>query len=145
MNSESEKRLSLDELRARNEPRTEPKPTPPEAHPTAREWDQMLRTLHALGRVLADQTILLEQLAGRQPPTWAQVETLTKELKTVGDLVERAGSESGKPSWRERLRLPEIPLPHWSTVLFVMVSLLSLGLICCISAMLWSGISGLLR
>lgn len=136
MNSESEKRLSLDELRARNDPAPQV-----ETHPTEEEWSQLIRTLHAIGQVLTDQTLLLEQLTGRQPPTWSQVETLTKELRTVHDLVEQVGKENEKPSWRKRLHLLRISLPDWGTVLFVIALLFAFGLICYVFVMIWNKVS----
>ena len=62
MSSESERSLSLDELRQRNMPLPVQSAPPPEQHPTAEEWDELLEILSALYRLTAAQYDFLRHM-----------------------------------------------------------------------------------
>lgn len=122
MNSEFGKRCSVEELKERN--------LPPERHPTAEEWDNLLVILSALYRLTANQ-------AGRttKPSCPAmeelrvQTEKLTREAAAIRQLLERR-EQAGKKNERRRLRLPRVTLPRpslaWLWAIPILLGLLVL-------------------
>ena len=61
MSSESDRQLSMEELRRRNMQ----KPPTETLHPTAEEWQRLTAALTAMGELLAEQVLLLEKIAAR--------------------------------------------------------------------------------
>ena len=112
MSSESERTLSLEELRQRNllPPQTEP-------HPTTEEWDELLEMLSALYRLTAAQSDFLQ--TQRTHPLQAQMSALTKEVSTTRELIQKSIQQAGKKKER-RISLPQIslPRPDWAWLLF---------------------------
>ena len=104
MSSESERTLSLEELRQRNllPPQTEP-------HPTTEEWDELLEMLSALYRLTAAQSDFLQ--TQRTHPLQAQMSALTKEVSTTRELIQKSIQQAGKKKER-RFSLPHISLPR---------------------------------
>ena len=104
MSSESERTLSLEELRQRNllPPQTEP-------HPTTEEWDELLEMLSALYRLTAAQSDFLQ--TQRTHPLQAQMSALTKEVSTTRELIQKSIQQAGKKKER-RFSLPYISLPR---------------------------------
>ena len=104
MSSESERTLSLEELRQRNllPPQTEP-------HPTTEEWDELLEMLSALYRLTAAQNDLLQMQ--RTHPLQVQMSVLAKEVSTTRELIQKSIQQAGKKRER-RFSLPHISLPR---------------------------------
>ena len=105
MSSESDRQLSMEELRRRNMQ----KPPAETLHPTAGEWQSLTAALTAMGELLAEQVLLLEKIAARPKP-WATQEQMTeliREAREIHRLLEQAGKRRER-----RFSLPTIPLPR---------------------------------
>ena len=124
MSSESERSLSLDELRQRNMPPPAPLP---ERHPTAEEWDELLEILSALYRLTATQYDFLREQ--RIHPLQAQMSTLTKEVSAMRKMLQESIQQAGGRRER-RFSLPQISLPQpswaWLMLPAVLVGLAAL-------------------
>lgn len=152
MSSQSDNRLSPEELKRRNglppdtlETQTE---TVPVAHPTAEEWQELRGMLWSVGELLGTQAVLLEELAQRLPtlPYSEQTRDMARELTAIRALLEqeaRKQEQAGRKNGR-RFSLPwsGIPLaPFESGWLLLPLGLaLLLGLLL-MWARLWSGLS----
>lgn len=126
MSSESERKLSLEELRQMNMPQQ----LPPERHPTAADWPELSAALGAIGELLAEQNLTLEDLY-RRPypgPTPGQITELLQEMKAIHRLLEQAGKKK-----EYRFSLPHIHLPR-PTLAWLIVPAILLGLLA-----LWYG------
>lgn len=110
MNLGSEQSLSLEDLRQRNLPPSAP---PPEQHPTADEWYDLLEVLSALYSLTAAQYDLLK--VQRTHPLQAQMTALAKEVSDTGELIQKSLQQAGKKRER-RFSLPRIhlPRPSWT-------------------------------
>lgn len=112
----------MEELRQRNMHR------PPEAgHPTAEEWMELAAALTAVGKLLAEQTILLSEVAAAPRP-WAtreQLEELIREMKAIRCLAEQAGKKKERRFSLPRLYLPQ-PSLEWLLVPVALLGLLAL-------------------
>ena len=110
MNSESEQKLSLEQLKQRN---TQGATPPPEVHPTREEWSELLAILSAQYRLAAVQYDLAEELLKklRTLPTAAQTEEILRELRTLREAMQQAGKPKEKPFSLPRLRLPHLSTP----------------------------------
>ena len=130
MNSESERSLSLEELRQRNmPPPVPPAPLPlPEQHPTTEEWDELLEMLSALYRLTATQYDFLQ----------AQMSTLTKDVSTMREMIQKSIQQAGNKKER-RFSLPHISLPQPSWA-WLMLPVILVGL-----GALWYGSVTILR
>ena len=125
MSSESERSLSLEELRQRNMPPPAPLP---ERHPTAEEWDELLEILCALYRLTATQYDFLREQ--RIHPLQAQMSTLTKEVSTMRNLLQESIQPAGSKKER-RFSLPQIglPQPSWAWLMLPAI-LVGLAVLC---------------
>ena len=137
MNSGSEKKLSMDELMALNQPvqtaQSTPQPTaqeptpPPEAYPTKEEWEDLVEYLYTLGyhaeRQAGHQKKISESLA--QLPTRAQMDELLKAVKRLEEMAEQAGKKKEKRFSIPSIRLPKLHLPEsdWPTVVTILMAL----------------------
>ena len=137
MNSGSEKKLSMDELMALNQPvqtaQSTPQPTaqeptpPPEAYPTKEEWEDLVEYLYTLGyhaeRQAGHQKKISESLA--QLPTRAQTDELLKAVKRLEEMAEQAGKKKEKRFSIPSIRLPKLHLPEsdWPTVVTILMAL----------------------
>ncbi|WP_251315912.1 hypothetical protein [Flintibacter muris] len=137
MSSESDRQLSMEELRRRNTQR----PATETQHPTAEEWLELTAALTTLGELLAEQMLLLEQIAA-QPKSWEtqeQTAELIREAKVIRSLLEQAGRKR-----EQRFSLPTIRLPRlsveWLLLPTVLVGLLALWYGW---AALWNGLTTL--
>ena len=121
MNSESERNLSMDELRQRNMRQTT---QPPEWHPTAEEWENLLDWIIDLHQLVKDQNSFLAQLKPLAQPS--QLKTLAQDVASVRELLQQAGKKK-----EQRFSLPHIslPRPNWA---WLMVPVVLVGL-----AVLW--------
>ena len=125
MSSESERQLSMEELRRRNMQR------PPETvHPTTEEWQELTAALTAMGKILAEQMLLLEEISAKPSPwtTKEQRAELIRETKEIHRLLEQAGKKRER-----RFSLPDIHLPRPSLEWLLLPAML-LGLLA-----LWYG------
>lgn len=135
MNSESEQKLSLEQLKQRNT-QEQPAPTPPpEIHPTREEWSELLAILSAQYRLTAVQYDLAEELFKklRTIPTAAQTEEILRELRTLREAVRQAGKPKEKSFSLPRfpwLRLPRLSAP----------AIISLVLVAAVLLLLWWGL-----
>ena len=124
MNSESDRQLSMEELRQRNMQ----KPLPVQVqHPTAEQWSEVTAALAAIGELLAEQILLLEGISAR-PRSWAtqeQTAELIREMKAIRQLAEQAGKKKERHFSLPKLHLPR-PSPEWLLIPVVLLGLLAL-------------------
>ena len=120
MSSGSEQKCSIEELKEKN--------LPPERHPTAEEWDDLLAILSALYRLTSNQTEVLKNSLTTIQAVHTQAEALTKEATVIRRLLEQK-EQAGKKKER-RLSLPRIHLPQprlvWLWVIPILVGLYAL-------------------
>ena len=116
MNSESEQRLSLQELKQRNLQRTAlPVQTPPpESRPTKADWERMMNDLDTLWYHADRQTDLLESISRQmsQLPTRTQMDELLKAVKRLEQMSKQDGKRNEKRFSLPGIRLPRLRLPH---------------------------------
>ena len=116
MNSESEQRLSLQELKQRNTQQAAlPTPTPPhEACPSKTDWERMMKDLDTLWHHADRQTDLLERISRQmsQLPTRTQLDELLKAVKRLEQMSEQDGKRNEKRFSLPGIRLPRLRLPH---------------------------------
>ena len=116
MNSESEQRLSLQELKQRNTQQAAlPVQTPPpEARPTKADWERMMNDLDTLWYHANRQTDLLESISRQmsQLPTRTQLDDLLKTVRHLEQMTEQAGKRNEKHFSLPGIRLPRLRLPH---------------------------------
>lgn len=138
MSSESERALSLEELRQRNMPQQ----LSPDQHPTEQNWLELSAALEALGQLLAEQNLTLEELAGRpyRGPTPEQITELLQEAKAIHRLLEQAGKKKERHFSLPRFHLPQ---PTWEWLILPAI-LLGLGLLWYSWVALWNGLAGLI-
>ena len=97
MSLESGQRLSVEELKQLNRPKTmppQPAPIPPE-HPTQQEWNELRAALKRLEASVSAQEALLRALnrqAG-QLPTQAQLEALARDVAQMRAELKQAGKK----------------------------------------------------
>ena len=158
MNSGSEKKLSMDELMARNRPaptaqQTVQEQTPlPEAHPTQEEWVEMVESICTLTRHVERQSVYLKKVSEllAQLPSQAQMDELLKEVKYLEQMAEQAGKQKEKRFSLPRIRLPRLSLPDipWTSLMLGLAALALTGLVLWVVwsslATLWSVARGLL-
>ena len=139
MNSESEQRLSLQELKQRNTQQTKlPTPTPPhEACPSKTDWEQMMNDLDALWYHADRQTDLLESVSRQmsQLPTRTQLDDLLKAVRHLEQMTEQAGKPRENYFSLHRIRLSRLHLPHIS-----IPALISLLMAAAALLLLWWGL-----
>lgn len=116
MNSESEQRLSLQELKQRNTQQTAlpVQAPPPEARPTKADWERMMKYMDALWYHADRQTDLLESVSRQmsQLPTRTQLDDLLKAVRHLEQMTEQAGKRNEKHFSLPGIRLPRLRLPH---------------------------------
>ena len=109
MSSESEQRLSLEELKQRNRPQAMQTPPTPPNTPTRQDWNDLLAALTALYRLESTNRDRLERLEasvsaqeallralGRQVgqlPTQEQLETLAQEVAQIRSELKQVGKK----------------------------------------------------
>ena len=97
MSLESGQRLSVEELKQLNRPKTmppQPAPIPPE-HPTQQEWNELRAALKRLEASVSTQEALLRALnrqAG-QLPTQSQLEALARDVAQMRAELKQAGKK----------------------------------------------------
>lgn len=139
MNSESEQRLSLQELKQRNTQQAVlPTPTPPhEACPSKADWERMMNDLDALWYHANRQTDLLESVSRQmsQLPSQTQLDDLLKAVRHLEQMTEQAGKPRENSFSLHRIRLPRLHLPHIS-----IPALISLLMAAAALLLLWWGL-----
>ena len=143
MNSGSEKKLSMDELMARNRPaptaqQTVQEQTPlPEAHPTQEEWVEMVESICTLTRHVERQSVYLKKVSEllEQFPTRTQLDDLLKTVRHLEQMTEQAGMPKENSFSLHRIRLPRLHLPHVS-----IPALISLLMAAAALLLLWWGL-----
>ena len=127
MNSGSDKKLSMDELMARNRPMPTPQPTvqeqmpPPEAHPTKEVWAEMMECISTLTRHTERQTVYLKKVSEllAQRPTRTQMDELLKAAQHLVQMAEQAGKPKEKRFSLPGISLPSLEFPHLSPALLL--------------------------
>lgn len=116
MNSESEQRLSLQELKQRNTQQAvlPTLTTPHEASPMKADWGRMMNDLDTLWYHADRQTDLLESISRQmsQLPTRTQMDELLKAVKRLEQMSEQDGKRNEKRFSLPGIRLPRLRLPH---------------------------------
>ena len=139
MNSESEQRLSLQELKQRNSRQTAlPVQAPlPEASPTKADWERMMKYMDALWYHADRQTDLLESVSRQmsQLPTRTQLDNLLKTVRHLEQMTEQAGKPKENSFSLRRIRRPGLHLPHVS-----IPALISLLMAAAALLLLWWGL-----
>ena len=141
MSLESGQRLSVEELKQLNRPKTmppQPAPIPPE-HPTQQEWNELRAALKRLEASVSTQEALLRALnrqAG-QLPTQAQLEALARDVAQMRAELKQAGKKKGL----------SVSLPSLETALAVLIwlALILLGTMVGMVVLrtIWSGLAAL--
>jgi|SRR5699024_5248406 len=141
MSLESGQRLSVEELKQLNRPKTmppQPAPIPPE-HPTQQEWNELRAALKRLEASVSAQEALLRALncqAG-QLPTQAQLEALARDVAQMRAELKQAGKKKGL----------SVSLPSLETALSVLIwlALILLGTMVGMVVLrtIWSGLAAL--
>ena len=141
MSLESGQRLSVEELKQLNRPKTmppQPAPIPPE-HPTQQEWNELRAALKRLEASVSTQEALLRALncqAG-QLPTQAQLEALARDVAQMRAELKRAGKKKEF----------SVSLPSLETALSVLIwlALILLGTLVSMVVLrtIWSGLAAL--
>ena len=139
MNSESEQRLSLQELKQRNTQQTAlpVQAPPPEARPTKVDWERMMNDLDTLWYHAVRQTELLESISRQMSrlPTRTQLDDLLKAVRHLEQMTEQAGKPKENSFSLHRIRLPRLHLPHVS-----IPALISLLMAAAALLLLWWGL-----
>ena len=139
MNSESEQRLSLQELKQRNTQQAvlPTLTTPHEACPSKADWERMMKYMDALWYHADRQTDLLESISRQmsQLPTRTQLDDLLKMVRHLEQMTEQAGKPKENSFSLHRIRLPRLHLPHVS-----IPALISLLMAAAALLLLWWGL-----
>ena len=139
MNSESEQRLSLQELKQRNTQQAVlPTPTPPhEACPSKTDWERMMKYMDALWYHADRETDLLENISRQmsQLPSRTQLDDLLETVQHLEQMVEQVGKPKENSFSLHRIRLPRLHLPHIS-----IPALISLLMAAAALFLLWWGL-----
>lgn len=141
MSSESESRLSNEELKQRNLPTELP---PPVTCPTPEQWTELVGILASLYQVMARQHNLilaqnktLENMSSTQYALMKQMEKSTQDLSTIRWEMEQAGSKKE----RKHLRLPRLSLPRPTLVwLWAVPVLAALAVTCYALVIGWNSL-----
>ena len=139
MNSESEQRLSLQELKQRNHQQTAlpVQAPPPEARPTKADWERMMKYMDTLWYHADRQTDLLESVSRQmsQLSTRTQLDDLLKTVRHLEQMTEQDGKTKENSFSLHRIRLPRLHLPHIS-----IPALISLLMAAAALLLLWWGL-----
>ena len=122
MSSESERELSMEELKRlnhlqgsmmRQEPTTAAQPEP---HPTQAEWTELMSTLASMEHRVAAQAALVRELSQRPRtyPTQEQITALARDVAAVRETLQQVGKRNAR-----RISLPHLRLPCLSPALLL--------------------------
>ena len=145
MNSESGRRLSLEELKQRNRASAPFVPATPPDTPTRQDWDDLLAALTALYRLESTNSGRLERLEASvaaqealfralsrqagQLPTQAQLAALARDVVQMRAELKQAGKKREFRFSLPRIKLPKPRLPYipWISLLLGLTALLLTG------------------
>ena len=137
MSSESEQRLSLEELKQRNRPQAMQTPPTPPNTPTRQDWNDLLAALTALYRLESTNSDRLERLEAGVSAQEAQLEALARNVAQIRETLKQAG----------RRREISISPPSLETAFSVLIwlILILLGTMVGMVALqtIWSGLAAL--
>lgn len=144
MSSESERRLSIEELKQLNRPQTlEPSTTPPPPMALLREadWEELLTRLDRLEASVGAQEALLRALTRQvgQHPTQAQLEALAREVSQMRAELKQAGKK------RELSISPPSLRTALSVSIWLALILLAAMVGMVVLQTIWSGLAALWR
>ena len=149
MNSDFGHRLSMEELKQLNQPKTMPPQSAPmpSKHLTQREWDELLVALNRLEAGVSAQEALLRALTRQvgQLPTQAQLEALAQDVAQMRAELKQAGKKKGvsvSPSTLETT----LSVLIWLALILLgtMVGMVVLRTIWSGLAALWSAVQALI-
>ena len=127
----------MEELRRRNMQKSSAETQ----HPTAQEWAELTAALTAMGELLTEQMLLLEEMSAKPSPWTTQEQTaeLIQEAREIRRLLEQAGRKKER-----RFSLPAIRLP-WPSLEWLLLPAMLLGLLALWYgwAALWNGLTTL--
>ena len=144
MSSESEQRLSLEELKQLNRSQSQVPPKPP-AEPARQDRENLLAVLTALYRLESTNSSRLERLEAGvsaqealfralsrqvgQLPTQSQLEALARDVAQMRAELQQAGKKREQRFSLPRIRLPKLHLPYipWSRLLLGLTTLVLTG------------------
>lgn len=125
MSSESERRLSTEELKRLNQP-SKVAPPPMVLLPEA-DWTELLNHLEHLETSVGAQGTLLRALSrqvGQCPTCREQTEALARDVAQIREALQQAGKKKERRFSLPKLRLPYIP---WSRLFLGLAALLLTG------------------
>ena len=125
MSSESERRLSTEELKRLNQP-SKVSPSPMVLLPEA-DWTELLNHLEHLETSVGAQGTLLRALSrqvGQCPTCREQTEALARDVAQIREALQQAGKKKERRFSLPKLRLPYIP---WSRLFLGLAALLLTG------------------
>ena len=124
MSSESERRLSTEDLKRLNQP-SKAAPPPMVLLPEA-DWTELLNHLEHLETSVGAQGTLLRALSRQvgQCPTREQTEALARDVAQIREALQQAGKKKER-----RFSLPKLCLPYipWSRLFLGLAALLLTG------------------
>ena len=135
MSSESEQRLSMEELKRRNTPQS----MMPQNCPSKEEWQELLQRLDELERHTAAHTALLRELSSWREPcyTQTQMEELARDVAEIQALLRQAGKKKefsiSPPSLRTAM----------SVIVWLALILLGTMVGMVVLQVIWSGLAAL--
>ena len=135
MSSESEQRLSMEELKRRNTPQS----MMPQNCPSKEEWQELLQRLDELERHTAAHTALLRELSSWREPcyTQTQMEELARDVAEIQALLRQAGKKKefsiSPPSLRTAM----------SVIVWLALILLGTMVGMVVLRVIWSGLAAL--
>ena len=145
MHSQSEQRLSLEEVKQR---KAQPS-SKEQSHPTQEGWEEILTILSALYRLETEQRDMLDDLERRTAAHTAllqelssgrgwyliqeKMEALTGDVAQMRRMLQQAGQKKERRFTLPSICLPRPHLPHldgptWATLLMILAGLLLLWL-----------------
>ena len=127
MSSESERELSMEELKRLNPPQGSLAQQAPTV-PTQAEWTELMSTLTSLEHRMAAQVALLRELSQRPRtyhPTQEQITALARDVTMIRAMLEQAGKRRERRISLPHLRLPRLS-PAWLLLIPILLGLLAI-------------------
>lgn len=148
MNSQSDKPLSLEELKQRNRPASMSATPPPTQHPTEEEWNALLHKVDKLLRRTQAQEAVLRTLTERSGvcPSRKQIEALARDVAALREMLQPDGSESEPEYSPPRFQLPMVDFApfDWRMAVMTLMAVIALGSLLYALAIIWNIFSPIL-
>ena len=135
MSSESEQRLSLEELKQRNRSQSVQMMTTPSAAPTKQDWEDLLTAVSALYRLESTNSDRLERLEAGVSAQEAQLEALARNVAQIRETLKQAGRR------REISISPPSLETAFSVLIWLILILLGTLVGMVVLQTIWSGLS----